>query len=180
MPSLFTFDVVSEQVWLRVDEWHAHEFYRLKHPGIITMDWMDPVDRTVIDEITWIIPMGQYPYGHKFDDQVPKAVIDSLLEAGNCLAVGALNAAAVMCRRAVEQMGKDFEIEFKNRTSLCSMLATLEERDLIDKSLSNILYKVKERGNAGAHANRENDWGIDQQQVRELFDVVVLLLSMYT
>lgn len=44
------------------------------------------------------------------------------------------------------------------------MLEVLEKEGLIAKSLSNILYEIKEVGNAGAHASAEG-WGMNQNKL---------------
>ena len=115
--------------------------------------------------------IGQYPHGYEFDDNIPESICQDVHEAGNCLAVGAANASAVMCRRAVERLAKSLGVQVKPREWLCVILTELKDQGHIDETLFTAMMEAKNWGNIGAHAGEEDNLRLDE--VHQILDLVI-------
>ncbi len=152
--------------------------YLFKNPKIVDSGWY-PVSKDSffgtmgMMSPMWLAPIGQYPYGYKLNDDIPPEIRRDLQEAGNCLAVNAINASAVMCRRVVERLASNFGV--KPQRTLHRTLEKLKELEKIDEMLFEALHEVKYWGNLGAHIDSlELD---SVEQARELIDLVTQVVE---
>jgi len=150
--------------------------YLEEHPEIIDDDGelLSPFE---VDGTSYVmIPplrlklMGQWPHGSRFES-IPESIRQDVQEAGNCLAVGAVNASAVMCRRAVERLAKSLGVQVKPREGLRDILTKLKDQGHIDEALFAAMMEIKDWGNIGAHAGEEANLRFDE--MHQVLDLVV-------
>lgn len=172
MQSLLIFDVYEEERGLiTIDV--LPEIYLEDHPEVIASFW-DNSSGGFLD-LTYACLMGQYPYGRKFNSKIPETITHELEESGNCLSVGAYNASALMCGRAVERLVEYLGVKYESSTAKIARLyaeghlddiareSLLEKEDLstsIDKlhttqKIDGVLYKtlseIRKWRNQGSH-----------------------------
>ena len=152
------------------------DLYLEEHPEIIH-DNGELLSYFEADNISYVvIPplrlklLGQYPCGFKFEGDVPASIRQDVQEAANCLAVGAVNASAVMCRRAIERLAKSLGIRVKPRQNLYGILIKLRDQGYVDEALFAAMKEIKDWGNVGAHADEEDELGFDK--VRRVLELV--------
>ena len=124
----------------------------------------------------WIECTGQYPCGHKLRESVPENIRLDLQEAGNCLAIEASNAAAIMCRRVIERLAAHLGVTPNKRRMLGQTLKELEKKGLISADLLAALREIKEWGDIGTHPG-ENEQGIQFSESRKVFELTSLLIE---
>ena len=163
MYNSLNFTVVEEDHISARDQEELEELLANK-PNIISAsinpDWMTIINLS-----------GQFPFGRNFPNDIPEDIIRIIREAGDCLAVGALNAAVVMCRRAVEKLAVNSGINVKVM-QLTKILGQLKANGDIDEALYEALTEIRYWGNRSAHALHEDE-GLEIEQAREMFDLVV-------
>ncbi|MFZ1265711.1 MAG: hypothetical protein WAU95_04545, partial [Anaerolineae bacterium] len=106
MLNLLVFSVKEEDFGGSMEESELEPFLA-EHPHVLSPGFSEEEGSIAP---MWIELMGQYPHGFKLSRDVPVTIRYDLEEAGDCLAVGASNAAAVMCSRAIERLAADFGI----------------------------------------------------------------------
>ena len=175
--NLIIFDVVTDELpqpcgagphtsMEEIEE--AEKEFLAEHPETVsvTCDENDVIWRAFLSN-----PF-QYPHGYKFSESIPPLIEGDLVEAGNCLAVRASNAAAVMCRRVVERVAEHLGVP--RRRNLEQTLNKLEELG-VDKAIVDALRAIKEWGNVGAHSGKDED--VDLPHAREIFNLVITLVE---
>lgn len=167
LPNLLVFNVYYDEHIFYVDENFSPAFYCTSHLDVISVDW-DPSDNTVYG-YTSISFIGQYPYGKRLSKSIPEQIHNDLQEAGNCLAVNAASACAVMCRRVIERLAESLHIERK--LTLDKKLIKMRDMGYIDETLFEALYEVKQWGNIGAHADNSNTIGLEE--ARNLLELTI-------
>lgn len=110
LSTLMVFDVVNDDVDFRVYEPFHPELYEIENPEVVSVGY-DGFDHTI--NPTRLELLGQYPCGIRLNKSIPPSIASILVEVGNCLSVKAYSAAAVVCRKAIEEMARDFGVEFK-------------------------------------------------------------------
>jgi len=147
-------------------------------------DWDKPSDRpadTRPTDLPWddgfevaaperLNYMGQYPYGHRLGDSIPRAIRQDIQEAGSCLAINAANACTIMCRRAIERLAKSFNIDTKRKEDLRKLLQKLRDQGHTDGTLFDALNEIRNWGNIGAHADEEESIALDE--ARRILELV--------
>ncbi len=92
-----------------------------------------------------------FPFAHfrKKDAIVPEKIWTDYVEANNCFEVGAYNATASMCRRALQNIAIDKGST--EGTKLIKQLAELDKKGIITDILYKTAEKIRTVGNKGAH-----------------------------
>ena len=146
-----------------------------EHPEIIRYVWI-PAGTDVFGHeegrvyTTSIALLGQYPYGHRLADNIDEVLRGDLQEAGNCLAVGAGSACAVMCRRVVERLAGSLGVE--PQATLHLTLQKLQQEGRIDDTLHAAPSEIKAWGNVGAHPDADSP-GWTAAEARDLLALVI-------
>lgn len=81
-------------------------------------------------------------------DDTPEAVKSAIQQARKCLAIDCNDAAAAMCRAALERMAKDKEAK---GGTLAAKLKDLKDRDLLTGLVYDASTELKEWGNTALH-----------------------------
>jgi hypothetical protein len=148
---------------------------------------------------TWIKLMGQYPYNRKVDENVPNNIVKNLREAGNCLAIGSVDAVAVMCGKILEELVRDYgikgetykmklerlkdaghidEMAFRELTSKETLYNQIEQLKGEGK-LYNLLYEaiseIRKWRNIGAHNDKTDT--ITQNEARKLVELTTRVIQ---
>jgi len=191
MLNLFVFSIDDDSnIECLITEEDELEVYLADNPEIIAPGW----DGEHISP-TRLKLQGQYPYRHKFSENIPQEIFQDLNEAGNCLAVGSIKASAVMCRRVVESLTEHYgirkksfrqelemlkenghidEVAFENllkNSTLYNDLETLRGKGRIDESLYEALSEIRKWGNIGAHKNTQIN--LDHFSTQQLVKLVI-------
>lgn len=119
-------------------------------------DW-----RTVI-----IIPST----GDDHSDEAPEPVWSAIKQAKKCLAIDCSDAAAAMCRAALERMAKDKKAQ---GAKLTHKLKDLLEKGLLTKIVYDAADKVRDWGNTALHELLEEP--VDKEMVKKLVTLVDLV-----
>lgn len=91
-----------------------------------------------------------FPARHRaLGDAAPEAVQRAFSEAQDCLRAGAATAAALMCRRAIEEAAKS--LGQKSRAPLAKKLSRLHDQGTLDDRLLEWADALKLAGNDAAH-----------------------------
>lgn len=113
----------------------------------------------------WSDPTIRYPSrGQGADPTWPSVLAARFAEAEACLRARAFNAAAVMCRRTMEQVC--MELNATGRT-LYEKLGNLHAQGLLEPSLLEWANGLRALGNVGAHAGTED---VEVQDARDALD----------
>jgi len=137
---------------------HCVKCYQL---GIVTREWRgpEPDDLYNAEQVFPVI----YPEV-RFDYPVPDLVRNSYIEARKCHSAGAFLATAVMIRRTLEAVAKNFEINTKN---LYDGLKKMKESGIISEEFLLWGTELRFLGNIGAHATEQT---VSQQDVTEALE----------
>lgn len=117
-------------------------------------------------EIAIIIPSADVDYL----SETPETVKSAIKQAKKCLAIDCSDAAAAMCRAALERMAKDKEA---NGTKLIHKLEDLLKRGLLTKIVYDAADKVRDWGNTALHELLEEP--VDKETVKKLVTLVDLV-----
>ena len=167
MLNVLTFKVDEDDNEWPMTDWELGP-YLAEHPEIIearydsSQDTISPV---------WVALIGQYPHGHKLSNSIPALVRQDLKEAGNCLAVGAFDAAVIMSRRVVERLAAHAGVKPDKGRMLGETLKMLEQKKLIDEALLKAFREIKEWGNIGTHPS-EDDEGLSMADAKTIVEFV--------
>lgn len=145
-----------------------------EHPEVISAS-LDRESMLILSP-TRIELMGQYPYGHKFSDDIPDLIRQDLQDAANCLAIGAANAAAIMSRRVIERLAAYLGIEPNRHRMLAATLEELKDQELINERLYRAFKETKDWGNIGAHPSRGEE-GINLPEAKRVVEFVFLIVD---
>lgn len=152
----FTFDVIQDEFGFSCkEEWEVDHF-RHNNPAVLRAIW---VPDEPFAEVTWLKLLGQYPYNQYFSKHIPQHIQKELREAGNCLAFGAYNAAAVMCGRVLEHIVNEYVPDAKGplgrRMKKLTPVNGSQERQagktMIQRPIYDALGEAIEWRNEGAH-----------------------------
>lgn len=106
----------------------------------------------------------------------PEVLAKRFAEADTCFRSGAFNAAAVMCRRTMEQVCS--ELGASGRT-LHENLARLEQQGHLDRTLLEWAQSLRALGNVGAHAGTEDVEAQDARDALEFARAVIDYVFAY-
>lgn len=84
---------------------------------------------------------------------IPADVAVDLRDASLCLSIGAWNATAAMCRRALQSCAKDKKANPKDR--LFDQLKELNDKAIIPEPVYNMAEAIRNKGNIGAHPGED-------------------------
>jgi hypothetical protein len=172
MLNLLVFGVDEDQNGTSMDESDVGPFLA-EHPEIIGSHFFEDEGSLFT---MWIEMKGQYPNGHKLSEDVPWIIRKDLLEAANCLAVGASNAATIMCRRVIERLATHLGARSDKGRMLGAILREFEEKKLIDEKLLNAFREVKDWGNISTHPSK-NEEGIGLTEAKQVVEFTFLIVE---
>jgi hypothetical protein len=126
-----------------------------------------------VDDKSFLI-WGDYqrvwPLGDKeVDYRMPSEIRNSIAEAKACYQVGAFNACAVMCGRALEGICVHYKLKNK---MLAGGLKELVEKDIIDKKIFSWGDELRKHRNIGAHFGSEN---ITKEDAIDILDFTLVI-----
>lgn len=122
-------------------------------------------------------PAVKFPApGMKTDPTWPAVLVARFSEAESCLRVRAYNAAAVMCRRTMEQVCSELTATGRN---LYEQLADLRQRGILDPNLLEWANGLRALGNVGAHAGSEDVTAQDARDSLEFARAVIDYVFAY-
>jgi hypothetical protein len=101
---------------------------------------------------------------------LPKKVDESYREALRCSAAGAHIATAVMVRRTLEAIAREFS---PNARTLAQGLKAMHEQGVISNELSHWGDELRFLGNIGAHPTEVEVTGLDAEEAVEFLDAIV-------
>jgi len=112
------------------------------------------------------------PTGLKPDPSIPAVVAVDLREASICLSIGAWNASAAMCRRALQSCMKDKGANPKD--DLFDQVKELKEQNIIPDLVYQMAHTIRKKGNMGAHPGRDpiTNEAVSEKEAREVFRIV--------
>lgn len=114
--------------------------------------------------VEYSVPAMLYPARAAADPAWPKKVSQRYTEAETCLRSGTFNAAAVMCRRTMEQVCLELGV---NEKTLVKSLEKLRQLGAMDDRLLQWANSLRAVGNVGAHAGSEDVSREDASDVLE-------------
>lgn len=167
MLNALIFEVDEEDNDIPFDGGHIGP-YLVEHPEILQAGY-DESQNTYSP--VWMELLGQYPHGLKLNEAVPEQIRQDMREAGNCLAVGASNAAIIMCRRVVERLATHIGVKSDKNRMLGATLKELEDRKLVSENLLKALREIKDWGNITTHPSEDEKY-IDLSEARKIVDLV--------
>lgn len=172
----FTFEVVHDEFGLQINEEWKMSHHVANNPDVLSARWDSD---TGFAATTHLKTLGQYPYNRDFGKQMPKEIREELIEAGNCLAFGAYNAAAVMSGRALEHIVRIYLPEargtlgvlMKNLVPLDEPQLHNEKKQAIPRPIYKALKEAIEWRNEGAHIHEK--FYKTPQDIREFHELTV-------
>lgn len=168
MLTVVLFQVRVEELGISFDEEPMP--YLAEHPEILDLRYEpEPWGGTVSP--IWVELQGQYPCGLEPNSSVPEAIAKDLQEAGNCIAVGASNAAVIMCRRVVERLAAHFGNKPTSKQTLGATLEILRKKGIVDESTFEALSEIKEWGNITAHPEKDKS-ALSLSQAQKILQLV--------
>lgn len=108
--------------------------------------------------------------GDDYPDDAPEPVRSAIKQAKKCLAIDCSDAAAAMCRAALERMVKDKKAK---GAKLVNKLENLLEKGLLTRIVYDAADKVRDWGNTALHELLEEP--VDQETVNKLITLVDLV-----
>lgn len=172
--TILLFDVDVDDFGPSCEDGVSAQLYEAEHPEILHCHWDKDEPFT---QITILKCKGQIPTKYQFGRNVPESMSRLINEAANCLAVGSPHAAAVMCRRVLEQLVQHFgikqvpksevlkdllaaghidEVAFKalsQEPTLSQAIEQVKSSGRIDERLFQALSETRRWGNVGAHVD---------------------------
>jgi len=152
--------------------------------SIVKMDWKTDTDRLnflePLDEnIGWryVIPINSIRF--KLNNEIPLKYQKMFREA-SCILEDSPAASAAISRKCLQELLKDYE-----KTSSDTLHFQIEEvlkKTHLDPSLSNLLYLLKNTGNAGAHLKLKITGQIlevDKKDAESSLKIVFQLFNFY-
>lgn len=115
-----------------------------------------------------------FPSGQSdLPDTVPAGVRSSIDQAHTCAAVQAYPAAVVMCRRALEAIGR----EHGDKRNLALLIAQLKEEGILPEILVRAADLTRIIGNLGAHPSPSHTDDIGKEEATAALEFVHLLVD---
>lgn len=113
-------------------------------------------------------PVGMTPH-----HSLPAQVAVDIREASLCLSSCAWNAAAAMCRRALQSCAKNRGADPKD--DLFDQLQELRDKSVIPPLIYDMADAIRKKGNIGAHPGRDPvvDTNVSERDARATFGIVV-------
>lgn len=112
-----------------------------------------------------------YPAGRILTSAVPVSISRSIAEAQSCYGVGAYDASAMMCRKAVEALCAEHKAEGRD---LYAKLQSLREREIVDGKLYDWAEALRLSGNFAAH-DIENP--VSQIDAKDLLEFCIAIID---
>ncbi len=174
--NILLFDVDVDDYGPSFPDSVSADLYEAHDPEILNCWWDKDEHFTTI---TFLKYRGQIPSARKFSRNIPEAMSSLVNEAENCLTVGSLHAATVMCRRVLEQLVRHLGIKRESKTELLASLLKAGHIDefafkelskeptlyqdiqqakaegKVDPNLYQALTETRKWGNLGAHIDAD-------------------------
>lgn len=112
------------------------------------------------------------PFGLRPHPSIPAVVAVDLREASLCLSIGAWNACAAMCRRALQSCAKEKGANPKD--DLFEQVQELKGKKIIPDLVFQMAHTIRKKGNIGAHPGRNpvvND-AVSAKEANAVFSIV--------
>lgn len=103
---------------------------------------------------------------------IPETVAVDFKEATVCLSIGAWNAAAAMCRRALQSCAKDKGANSKD--DLFSQLKELKDKQVIPDLVYDMADTIRKKGNVGAHPGKDpiTNEAVSEVEAKAVFSII--------
>jgi hypothetical protein len=175
--SLFVLEITSAQQ-LFLDEEDEQDWPHLlqEHPEVIwhkLFRLSKGNDRAEGAYVVMMYPDGQFPASPKLAWTVPEELGHDLIEAFNCLAIGAKNASVMMSRRVVQRIVVHFGGDKKD--PLGRALTKLRADGHLTEELFHALLEVKNWGDGGAHPGKFEE--IDLSEATTVAQLALILVE---
>jgi hypothetical protein len=123
-----------------------------------------PINSTLSDMFP---PVGMTPH-----PSLPPQVAVDIREASLCLSSRAWNAAAAMCRRALQSCAKNKGADPKE--DLFDQLKELRDKSIIPSLVYDMADAIRKKGNVGAHPGKDPalDSNVSERDARATFGIV--------
>jgi HEPN domain-containing protein len=106
---------------------------------------------------------------HELSDRIPPNIRATLKQARSTFQVGAYDACAVMCRRAIEELARHFSAGGR---SLYDQLEELNNAYVIDENMLEWGHELRLEGNRGAHASDDRVSRDDAKDMLEFTETI--------
>lgn len=122
----------------------------------------------------FILNVYPHPLPKSTDHRIPETIKKDFDEALLCLSVGAIRGAAVLARRAVQNICEEKGI---SKRDLKDQIDELFSKNVITSDLRDWAHEVRYVGNDAAHPN-DNDNDVDKNDAEEIIDLLESLCEV--